>query len=321
MPITNSDIKLYMTGSDPAISQVISSQSIGGYPSTTLVYPETFLTYTVGMYGVILPGATTNSGYASVDSELMRVSTTTAELILERSVNSQRGPHLVGAPIYAADATFFNNDFSETFKQYRCVAVKNTGEANDIAYSMGVFLKRGSSNTHSSVRIAVEMPLTDYVSERTATGGASISLTDTTLSGDYEDNQFAGARLTLTSGLNINQSVIIASYDKTLKQFVFTSSLPYSVSAEDKYVIEPCPAQRVSTGIVSPVSGTSFVSDFRTPGLYDPIPINVSGDRINGNDLHPSDVFYVWIERTLDKNSEAFPANTFCLSFTYLTSI
>ena len=43
-------LKSYLTSLEPDISQTIHSQSIGGYCSTSLLYPETTLTSNIGLY-------------------------------------------------------------------------------------------------------------------------------------------------------------------------------------------------------------------------------------------------------------------------------
>ena len=44
------DLKMYLTSLEPDMSQSILSQSIGGFTSNTLLYPEAVLTNTVGLY-------------------------------------------------------------------------------------------------------------------------------------------------------------------------------------------------------------------------------------------------------------------------------
>ena len=51
-----------------------------------------------------------------------------------------------------------------------------------------------------------------------------------------------------------------------------------------------------------------------------PIIIDVSGERTNGDDLKFNDVTYVWLERSLRKDSEAFVDNNAILTVNYFTA-
>ena len=55
-------LKLYLTSLEPDMNQTIYSQSIGGYISNSLIYPETTLAASMDLYSTNLSLATPASG-------------------------------------------------------------------------------------------------------------------------------------------------------------------------------------------------------------------------------------------------------------------
>ena len=90
--------KSYLTSLEPDISQTIYSQSIGGHCSTSLVYPETTLTTTIGLYDTSISLDTPSAGnwlawqgveYINIGNEMIRVSPMTngAVTVVTRGYN------------------------------------------------------------------------------------------------------------------------------------------------------------------------------------------------------------------------------------------
>ena len=61
-------LKLYLTSLEPDLDQTIYSQSIGGYLSNSLVYPETILSSPIGLYDTSISLDTPSSGSWSIAS-------------------------------------------------------------------------------------------------------------------------------------------------------------------------------------------------------------------------------------------------------------
>ena len=330
MAASRNSVRFFLTSAEPKLSQTIYSQTIGGYPSTSLVYPEGVLDSNIGLYkGDTLPitaGSVADlSGKSYIHSRgeiiqtdsIISVSTD----IKLRAVNGVNASHVQGSTygvIDGLDSLLFNDNFNNQFKQYRCIALKNIDAVNNL-YDVGIYLRQKSRHTGSNVKISIEMPKNDYkTGSVTSDSSDKISLIDTTLiASHYADNHFATAVLTFTSGLNINQYRIISSYDSATGSMVLQSSLPYAPITGDAYEIAPGPSQRLVSAIESPSFGTTYVSSLQTPNLSEKIDIDINGSRDNGSDLHPNDIMYIWLERTLDKDSSSFSNNNIVIGISY----
>lgn len=324
------DIKFYLTSLEPGIAQTVYSQSIGGYISTSLVNLETTVASIVGLYDTTINLNTPSSGnwsdwgnieYINIGNEIIKVDTILDGTIsvIQRGVNGVTSMHLANnACTGMVTSKLFNNVFDENNKQYRCITVKNTS-TNWILREGFIYIKQNSRNINSTFKIAIEIPKSNYL-ERTSTGWSNIQIIDTSLIGNYDSNIFTDAYLTITSGPNIGQSRIISSFDTDTGIFVLTSSLPYDYNAEySQYVsynIEPSPAQRIKTGTISPVVDTTYVSAFSKTEEYYPLSINILGIK-HGGDLNPDNLFYIWIEHSIEKNSDLFENNNIIITIKF----
>ena len=321
-----SDIKLYLTSLEPNLAQSIYSQSIGGYPSTTLVYPETTLNKTIGLYEMILELSAPASGWTSwaevdklsIGSEIIKVEEVVNNnvTITQRGVNNILNMHLLGDEVRGISPIgLFNNVLNDNYKQYRCIAVKNTGQ--NVLSNTYLYIKQNSINPNTEIKVAIEIPKSQFVSS-ISTSWNSTKLVDTSLVGRYEDNQFKEAYLKVLSGPNSGQNRIINSYDDDTGMFIFYNSLPveYDSSVYSPlvtYEIEPAPSQRIKSGKESPMTGTDYVTIFSQPNQYYPTTINIS-DVVKNAELYPDDVFYIWVERTLTKGVPLYEDNSVILT-------
>jgi hypothetical protein len=330
MAITKSDIKFYLTSVEPENEQTLYAQSIGGHAATvtgdssaSLVYPETTLGSSVGLYGSTLSLAdyTDLSGmsYVSMHNEIIKTETIASNsvTISDRTLNGLRNSYVSsdivrGIPV----SNIFDNSVSEDGRQYRCLAVKNIS-STETAYNVLVYIKQSSRNVNSDIRIAVEMPQNDVLTGTTTSGGTNTTVRDSTLMSLFSDNHFQNAVLRFTSGSNVNQFRTIISYDGSSGVFVLDSSLPFEASAGQDYRVESGPTQRIKSGIVSPVFGTTRVTSLSVASRTNPISIDVSGIRDHGSDMQPDDIFYIWIERKLIKNSSQFDENSIVITLNY----
>jgi hypothetical protein len=331
MAASRNSARFFLTSAEPGISQTIYSQSIGGYPSTSLVYPEGTLSVGLDLYeddalNVTSGSVTDLSGKSYIHSRGEVINTdsisSVSTNIQTRAINEVNASHIQGADNGIVDgldsSLVFNDNFNDQFKQYRCISIKNIDASNSL-YDVGIYLRQKSRNTGSQVKIAVEMPKNDYTTGSvTSDSGDNISFIDTSLiSAGFVDNHFATAVLTFTGGSNINQYRIISSYDSSTGSIVLQSSLPYAPSTGDAYKVDPGPSQRLVSAIDTPSFGTTYVSELQIPRLDGAIDIDISGSRDNGSDLQTNDIIYIWLERTLSKDSPFFSNNNIVIGISY----
>ena len=325
MAVSKSDIKFYLTTVEPDIAQTNTMQSIGGYISTSVVHPSTTLAADISLSGDDLKlSAFTdleNLNYVHANSEIIETKTITATDvgIEKRAVNESRNYHATSDIIYGLSVdSMFNQKFNDDRKQYRCIAVKNE-HATDSAINTGIYIKKNVINDSSVIKIAVEMPVSDYRSG-SSTSGSKMTVVDSSIATTFDDNHFKDALLRMTSGLNANQARVVSSYDGATGTFVLDSSLPFNVPTGDNYEVEPAPAQRVSSGFIQPSFGTTNVTALSKAIPSSFIDIDVSGSRDNGSDLKSKDVMYIWLERSLIKDSSEFSFNSTVLAVNYFTA-
>ena len=330
MAISKSDLKLYLTSLEPDVEQTIYSQSIGGYPAIitsdmtkSLVYPETTFAHDDGLnsgslvltdYESLYGRTFLDNGGEIIEVEMINSNDVT---VVRRGVNSVRRAVSIGDVARGIDVDLFNGSFNQSFKQYRCFALRNNN-VTDSAYDVRVYLKKTSANLESTVKIAVEIPKSDYETGSVTTDGSNKRhVISSSFANVFDDNLFTDASLKFTSGSNINQSRIVSSFDTDTGSFVVDSNFPYTPSVADAFVVFPSPSQRVSTGIICPSYNSSRVSDFLEVTSEDMIDINVNSNRIHGDQFKPCDVVYIWIERSLKKTAVSFDDNNVSIGIRY----
>lgn len=210
----------------------------------------------------------------------------------------------------------FDRRVGDNLTQYRCVAVTNA-HATAYAYSSSFFLKALSANPSTTIAISVEQPLADTLTG-TTTGGSVNTLIDTSLGTTYNSNVFVNCYLTVLSGININLSSKIISYDKPTNTFVFSPSLGSAIVSGVQYRIDPSPSARMTDVLGSPLDSTLRTSFSSPSTAASAISVNVFS-RSHGAHIRPHDVAYVWFKRTLTKNTVAY-LNSATLSMRYSTT-
>ena len=332
MAISKSDLKFYMTSVTPEVEQTIYSQSIGGYAATvpsdataSLVYPDTTLSSDVDLYGTALTlGSVSDMAgfqYLNINFEVIKVDaiSTTSVTANQRGLNSIRNTHESTTDVVRGmfANSVFNDTFNDDLKQYRCIALKNNS-STETAFGLNLYFRQNSRNSSTKVRMAVEAPLSDYITG-TATDGTQTQVTASSFIAAHDDNHFEDALLRITSGANINQSRVVLSFDSATGTFVLDSALPSTVLAGVTFEVEPTPAQRLSSGVIRPAVGSGLVSDFSLATRSEAIGINVGESRDSGEDLLPNDVIYIWLERELGEDGEEFDANTAVITASYFS--
>ncbi len=328
------DLKMYLTSLEPNMSQTILSQSIGGYISNTLLYPETTVDSIIGLYDTAISLGIPSTGnwsewegvtYISINDELMQVNSVDNSItsVVQRGVNGKVKVHIKNDIARGvSEKELFNDVFNDSYKQYRCIAVKNNSSAADpsnevTANNISVYLGDNSRNLNSNIKISIEAPKSQYISGVATSiildsSSGTSSLVDTSLSGTYANGLFNNAYLKINSGTNAGQGRVVQSFSSS-GIFYFGSALTSDTSVS--YEVLPSPAQRVKSGMMSP-----SVSTFVANSVSSPLFVNLFiGENISFDQgaLGINDVFYIWLERTINKGSPVFENNSALINIQY----
>lgn len=315
-----SDLKFFLTSAEPKMLNVVSSQSIGGYPSETEYSVNAILSDPIDTVDTIVhTEGTLGTPYAIViDEEIMKVSSLidldgdygnlTSLSVARGSFSTKQKFHAEGDFVFTAQKNgFFNGSLSSVGKQYRCIAVQNISDTETF-YDLSFYVKNASRNAKSAIRVAVEVPVQDII-YGISSGGTSISITDASLINAYADNFFNGRLLVIDDidSLNYGQSRVLASFDRRTGIFTFKNSMPFSIAVNTMFRIEQSPSQRVVSGRTSPTNLT-----FSTAlGITNAV----------GNiDLEPFQTVYLWFERDVSTNTDKYEDNRIIFTTFYRNS-
>ncbi len=247
-------------------------------------------------------------------SDLIYSLTTTGLLVAQSDTSKSLGGYISSTNISSTITDLFDGYFNDSIAQYRCIALQNTN-ATQTAHGVSFYLSEAAAN--AAISIAVEMPQTDAVMG-TASAGTLLSFTDATIPGVYGDNAFDNCAVLITSGANAGEVRLVSSYDSSLTTVVVNAQFLNAMADTDTYTILPAPASAVVSGQVTPDFGSGNISALSAPTVYtSAIDIDVTGSRVNGSDLRPSDIVYIWLERKLKKNLAAFDDNSAVLAMRF----
>lgn len=323
----NKNIKFILTSAEALSEQKNLTQSLGGYVSLSEVYSSVQIASSLSIYETsvyIDPGSITGeytlsqlqlNTYLQVNDEIIKISKWQEYVgyISERNVfDTPLRFHPKGSTIRGVISnSFFDKTFNKDGKQYRCLAIKNSNIA-DSAKDLKVYFKFPSRNNLSGLRLAIETPKNDYYLGTASSSGLT-AFTVTGLVGAFDEDHFALSPIKFTNGLNINQTRFVKSYNPTSGTIILDSRLPYSISYGDSFFIDTAPSQRIKTGTISPLN-----LDFYNANDEDnAISINVSNNRISGNDLLPNEVIYLWIERSISESNDEYIGNRSVIELIY----
>jgi hypothetical protein len=343
----NADVKVYLTSIEPRMAQTIPAQSIGGYCSLSAVYSEALLTNSIGIYDTdIILTFSSNAyydtwrtlNYISIGEEIIKINGVESDgvvNVVQRSFNGVVNMHLATDIVYAISIdSVFNDVFSSDYKQYRCMAIKNLSSGR-LVENIRLYMANNNQNPRTEVKIAAEVPSSQYLTSYSSSW-TNITLVDKSLidrgedasnvpSVEWIDNQCENAYLRILSGPNEGLGRVINSYDALTGTFTF-SELPSDYdstkdSAIIQYEVDAAPAQRLRSGVVSPDLNTvSKYTNFidATSSYY--IGVGEAG-RVGGSlsidSLNYNDVLYVWVERSVEDNSELFEDNNVSIIMYY----
>jgi len=319
------NINLYLTSLEPNIAQNNYESSIGGYASTSIVFPTIFLTSNVGLYDNVLyvDNYVDLLGYIyiSINSEIIKVESISSNVVnvVEREIYGYRQMHLAGDTVSGINinTNIFNNQYNSQNEQYRCLAIKN--ETGGIIDNVSIELITNSENKGSIIEMAVEAPKHGLLTDIYASGGSAYTLIDSDLINQYSDNFFRNSILEFPvdpyfTSKNVGQERLILSFDSVTGTFVLESPLPFPVEDGDAYLIQPAPSTRLSTGIVDNFDTTNmYISNFVSQGqigiLLSPFASMPS--------LLVNDICYIWLKKTIFGGYDIYNENGFGLRINY----
>lgn len=320
------DIHFFFTSIEPGIQQNNPLQSVGGYVSPTNVYPSASLTKAVSFYDKTLffdSVLLSQFSIIALNDEVITISSWQNNIAYVDQRSAFETPirfHATGSVARGLSKNdILNQSFSQKGKQYRCIAIKNTG--SKIIRDVKVFFKLSSRNTLSDTLLAVEIPRFEYKSIR-ATSGTNSTFTISSYAGQFTDNHFKSGAVTFFDS-NANQIRTIVSYDGASGTFTLDAPLPNAVKFGDTIVVDTAPSQRISSGTIPPKTTNDQTTGLIITPLQDAtfisnsISINVGKTRTNGSDMKQNDVIYVWIERSVDSINDFFGNNRSILAISY----
>ena len=333
------DLKLYLTSLQPDMVQNVFSQSIGGYVSNSLLYPETIVNGTIGLYDTsfVLDDLINeswsdwnNAEYLNINNEIMKIYPINSRNIsvIQRGFNNIIEVHINGDLAKGVSSNeLFNNVFNDNYKQYRCLAVKNILIREDPSITqsvenISVYIKQNSRNLNSILKVAIEKPVNQYLESSASTIASDLDAGTSTLVDlslhQYDDDHFKNSYLKIKGGINKGQGRIITSFDSSNKALILDNTLE-----EDEnvlYEIFPSPAQRLKTGLISLDTTDSNITTFNLVGQSNPITVSFNNE-INAslvtNPFNFNDVFYIWLERTVQKGFSFFNNNDMVINIEY----
>lgn len=327
MAISKNDLKFYFTHVEPLQEQADPANSVGGYISTTEVLAGTTLTSLFALSQttafVTSTESLTGKAWILIDDEIVGINSIAEEDRVGTKArtlyNMNPTIHVSGSKVYGiGQIDVFGNEFSRERKQYRCLVLKNTSETQT-AHNISVYLKYASNNPSTTVRFAIERPLSNYY-EGAATSGTSLSITDTGIPEFYEDNAFRDAIVEIMDGDNEGETRTVTSYDQDTSTLMLDTAFANRITAGTTFVIYPSPAQRLINGIATPQTDTDGISEWSSvtdSTVAVSAALRTSYD--NYEDLGPGDVLYIWLERQLGDKVPVFQDNRVVLAIRYET--
>ncbi len=332
------DLKMYLTSLQPNMEQSIYSQSIGGYVSNSLLYPESIVGDTIGLYDTSFVlnsptigwGSWSNIEYININNEIIKINPIINGSVVadQRGINNIIEMHINGDIVRGiSNIELFNDVFNDNYKQYRCIAVKNVSiedpSISSIANNIFVYLKQNSRNSNSIIKIAIEKPQHQYIEGKSDTissnsSTSSYKLIDSSLILKYRDDYFNNSYMRIKDGVNRGQGRIISSFESSTGIFYLDNPLLDDSGA--RYEILPSPAQRIKSGIISPILTASNITPFILAEKNNSLNFDFN-ENDNASDssgiLNINDVFYIWIERTIEKGSFIFDDNNIVINIEY----
>lgn len=326
----DTDLRFFLTTPEPVSVQKNLVQSLGGYVSLSEVYRGYAISDALSIYDKIVYLNTDSisldfslvdlqkSSYLQINDEIVKISKWVSNVgyISERNVfGTPLRMHPKGSIIKEISKNdFFDANLGPDRKQYRCIAIKNTNN-KDIAKNMKVFCNIPSRNNLSTIRLAIENPISDYYKGTSSSQGIT-AFSDNSLVGKLTSSHFVSSPIYFINGPNAGQVRLVKSYNPTSGTIEIDQRLPNNISFGESYVIDTAPCQKTKSGTKAP-SGSRVSAFFDANNEESAISINVNGGRDSNVNLLPNEVVYVWIERAISASNDEFLNNRFSLTVSY----
>lgn len=325
-----SDLRFYLTSAEPLVEQKNLTQSVGGFVSNTQVCGGAILFESLSVYDKILVVSESSlssdytlldlqkNKYLQINDEIVAVDKwvgLSAYLSHRNVFDTPLRMHPKGSIVREIiKNNFFDTNISTQSKQYRCLAIKNINSSNEVK-DLRLYFNIGSRNNLSEIKVALEVPRSDYYSGISSTTGIT-SFSVYNLMNEYADDHFKGAPIKFTSGSNVNQTRIVKQFVGSTGTIVLDQRLPSNIAVGDNFYIDSSPSTRIKSSAAKPVS--SAITEFFNPSAFDnSIPINIAGNRVGGNSLKPNEVIYVWFERSITAANDEYDNNRLALSLSF----
>lgn len=323
------DLKYFLTSAEPYAEQNNSVQSLGGYVSKSEIYKVFSLSAPVSIYDSIISVSETSLSdnfslvdlqkleYLQINDEIVRVSKWSGlnAYLSERNVfDTGLRMHASGDLVREIKYNyFFDRNLSADYKQYRCLALKNDSETETIK-NLRIFLNTPSRNNLSQIRIAIEEPKSNYYNSESSSNGVTAFAVNSLINA-YPNDYFVDAPIIFQSGPNENQIRFVKSYIASSGTIVIDKRLPVNIAIGDKFFIDTAPAFRNKSAVKIPTGAN--ISEFINPlQSLDGVSIGIS-QRVDGGDLLPKQVIYIWLERSILEINDEYYGNRFSLSAIY----
>lgn len=205
---------------------------------------------------------------------------------------------------------------SKNLEQYRCVAIVQKSLPNYVADDVEINLIQEKSGIQ--LDIGIEVPLFD---SRFCNIKDAVSLGDTEIFSDsisildYSIGHFNGGHISIPDA---GFDSIISSYDFNKitgnAEFILEDEMP-NIAAGTSFTINPAPSQIIIDETISPSENSNYFFGFiKQKGSN-----KVSFEQIRENQgrMHNGDTVYMWIKKTMPKNTKMMDKTNAAIIFKF----
>jgi len=307
----------------PYDDQTIPLDSLGGFFSSNSVYKQAQIGDPITPTQTYIPISSdadsempSSSGLAQIGPEILlyqdvdivsRFLRNVKRGIVPKSHSSSSSVYPYAEFVYYLDPSkIFDNRPISGFSQYRCLAVQQVSPITNTD-NVKIFLIQ-NSNTNVDIDIGIEVPRHNIYSSVTSdniSSGDTILVTSPLIN-NFSDNQ-------LDSGFFNNSAIrmvgdnfasVISNYvvvDDTTAEIHLSTPFISDYASGSIFYIDPAPSQIIDNEITPPVDNGRFFGFLGDGGSND---LSFNDIQENAGALVDSDVFYLWIKRTLKNNKK-----------------
>lgn len=304
--------KFFVTTADPTVSE-LSTESIGGYSSRyQAANPDSLFDF-IRLGKNIEPDTSEipisssppiTEGLISVGPEIMFFSGYDSTSSVLTGITRGQFPKWNFGNNFKTNIYFLPTDslFSNTVNfltEYRCIAVQfNSGSSGISSLDKIAINFYQDTTSMAQIDFGIEVPKHNFISGVLAFDSTdSTSVLTNDLSG-YEDDFF------INSHININGTfdAIITSFSSSTGKITFSSTAPFEMTSGMSYSIFDAPTQILAEDSIPPSkSNGRFFGFYSDTGINNPGYNNI---RVGGNTFLDTNLFYLWIKRTITENQK-----------------